>query len=72
MKVETKEKVKRKTPIQKRAYDYYKLMERMEDNFLGSVFASNQSECERYRRKTEEAYKQCQRLGLTNENGWYL
>lgn len=72
MNVETKTKAKRKTPIQKRAYDYYKLRERMEDNFLGSVFAANESERERYRNATEQAYKECLRLGLTNENGWYL
>lgn len=60
---------KRKTPAQKRAYDEYKLRERMEDNYLGSVFV-NERGAEEYRQKTRKAYEACISLGLTYENGW--
>lgn len=64
-----KTKTKRKTPDQKKAYDHYKLMERMEDNYLGSVFV-NQRGQEEWQAKTRKAYEACISLGLTYENGW--
>jgi hypothetical protein len=61
-------KLKRKTPVQKKAYDRYKLAERMEDNYLGSVFV-NAAGQRRVEAATKAAYDECKRLGLGIEHG---
>ena len=61
-------KLIKKTPAQKKAYDKYKLMENMEDNYLGSVFVT-QKGSEEYRAKTILAYEACKLLGMTYEHG---
>jgi hypothetical protein len=60
---------KRKTSAQKKAYDHYKLMQQMEDNYLRSVFA-NERGAKQQSDKVEKAYRDCLALGLTYENGW--
>lgn len=61
-------KVKRKTPAQKKAFDRYKLAERMEDNYLGSVFVTPSGQ-RRVEADTRAAYEECKRLGMTYEHG---
>lgn len=64
----TKPKVLRKTPTQKKAYDHYRLMCRMEDNYLNSVFVTPKG-TEEWDCKRRYAYDECKRLGLTAEHG---
>jgi len=61
-------KLKRKTPAQKQAFDTYRLRERMEDNYNGSVFVTAAGQ-EGYRAKTRAAYNECVRLGMGIEHG---
>jgi hypothetical protein len=63
-----KTKTKRKTPAQKKAYDEYKLMVRMEDNYLGSVFVTPRGQAE-YEARRRNAYENCKMLGMTYEHG---
>jgi len=57
-----------KTPAQKKALDAYNFALRQEDRYLGSVFVtpSGQRQIEA---KTQVAYNECKRLGMTHEHG---
>lgn len=61
-------KLKRKSPAQKKAFDAYRRTEREEDRYLGSVFANAIGE-KKHREKTQAAYNECKRLGMTYEHG---
>ena len=56
-------KQKRKTPAQKKAYDYYRFVSALEDRYLGSVFVTPAGQA-KHEAAVKNAYEACKALGM--------